>query len=364
MYPVLALPHLRTRFSSFVVLTAVMLTPQPSAACPPVEERMASLFNPIPEPTVTVLAHRGLWGKEAPNPRTPENSLASLQAADDACTDAVELDVKLTSEGIPVLMHDLNLGRTTDVYNFIGNKTQYDPMLNTGPNPAVNTVSWETVQQLHLLTPSRDSATTYTVPDVSAVLSYWADHHLTTPMIFDAKTKEAVRAIDLLARKHFEERARDIVAVKVNATLYPTYASFREDALVIRAIPVYTTNMLTKIDVTASRENWQKDGSSVLEVNVKQLGGLLQDQLDAIKSASFGAGVFNAIPDGPGDGQFYDKDGHCCYRLSDLFFSYGGGKDTADNRGDWDYLIKQGFKFITTDSPIALRAYLDSRDIP
>ncbi len=102
----------------------------------------------------------------------------------------------------------------------------------------------------------------------------------------------------------------------------------------------------------------------MLEVNVKQPGGLLQDQLDAIESASLGAGVFNAIPDGPGDGQFYDKDGHCCYRLSDLFFSYGGGKDTADNRGDWDYLIKQGFKFITTDSPIALRAYLDSRNIP
>lgn len=30
--------------------------------------------------------------------------------------DGVELDVKLTSDGVPVLLHDYNLGRTTNVW--------------------------------------------------------------------------------------------------------------------------------------------------------------------------------------------------------------------------------------------------------
>ncbi|WP_429569091.1 glycerophosphodiester phosphodiesterase family protein [Paraburkholderia sp. JPY419] len=326
---------------------------------------MAALFDPQKGHfNVTVLAHRGLWGESAPNPRTPENSLASLQAADDACCDAVELDVKLTSEGVPVIMHDFNLGRTTDVYNFVGDKTQYDPILNTGSNPAVNTVPWETVKGLNLLTPSRDSATDYTVPSVTDVFDYWKEHHLTIPIIFDAKTKDAVHAIDVRAREQFGDRARDIVAVKVNATLYPTYASFSSDATAIRAIPVYTTNMLGKIDVPASIDDWrERRGSTAFEVNVKQFLGLLQGQLDTVKNANYAVGVFNAIPDGPGDGQFYYNDGHCCYRLSDLYFSYSGGKDTADNRGDFDYLRGQSFTFITTDKPTGLRDYLRARGL-
>ncbi|NUX59517.1 glycerophosphodiester phosphodiesterase family protein [Paraburkholderia youngii] len=367
MYTVFSLQRLKAQLSSVVVLAAIALTPQLSAACPPVETRMAGLFFPEKVHfSVTVIAHRGLWGESAPNPRTPENSLASLQAADDACIDAVELDVKMTKDGIPVIMHDYNLGRTTDIYNFIGDKTQYDPILNTGSNPAVNTVPWETVQRLHLLTPSRDSATDYTVPDVTAVFSYWKDHHLTIPLIFDAKTKDAVHAIDVRAREQFGDRARDIVAVKVNATLYPTYASFSNDATAIRAIPVYTTNMLGKIDVPASIDDWrERRGSTVFEINVKQFGGLLQDQLDPVKNSNdnYGVGVFNAVPDGPGDRQFYSNDGHCCYRLSDLYFSYSGGKDTADNRGDWNYVIDQSFTFITTDKPTGLRDYLRARGL-
>ncbi|MGF6483475.1 glycerophosphoryl diester phosphodiesterase [Paraburkholderia sp. JPY419] len=365
MYAVPSLSRLRTHFSGFVVLAAFILTSQPSAACPSVEARMAALFDPQKGHfNVTVLAHRGLWGESAPNPRTPENSLASLQAADDACCDAVELDVKLTSEGVPVIMHDFNLGRTTDVYNFVGDKTQYDPILNTGSNPAVNTVPWETVKGLNLLTPSRDSATDYTVPSVTDVFDYWKEHHLTIPIIFDAKTKDAVHAIDVRAREQFGDRARDIVAVKVNATLYPTYASFSSDATAIRAIPVYTTNMLGKIDVPASIDDWrERRGSTAFEVNVKQFLGLLQGQLDTVKNANYAVGVFNAIPDGPGDGQFYYNDGHCCYRLSDLYFSYSGGKDTADNRGDFDYLRGQSFTFITTDKPTGLRDYLRARGL-
>ena len=58
-------------------------------------------------------AHRG-----GPNPGGqgvyPENSIEAFDAADDLRVDVIELDVKLTSDGVPVVMHDATLDRTTN----------------------------------------------------------------------------------------------------------------------------------------------------------------------------------------------------------------------------------------------------------
>lgn len=51
------------------------------------------------------LAHRGLWG-----PGVPENSLAAFAAARDAGV-GVELDVHLSADGVPVVVHDADLRR-------------------------------------------------------------------------------------------------------------------------------------------------------------------------------------------------------------------------------------------------------------
>lgn len=52
-----------------------------------------------------VYAHRGLWGAGV-----PENSLAAFEAARTAGV-GVELDVRLTSDGVPVVFHDADLDR-------------------------------------------------------------------------------------------------------------------------------------------------------------------------------------------------------------------------------------------------------------
>lgn len=52
-----------------------------------------------------VYAHRGLWGGDV-----PENSLAAFQAARAAGL-GVELDVRLTMDGLPVVFHDATLER-------------------------------------------------------------------------------------------------------------------------------------------------------------------------------------------------------------------------------------------------------------
>lgn len=54
-----------------------------------------------------VIAHRGN------SAHAPENTIAALQSAVELGADAVEFDVRLTRDGVPVLLHDLTLDRTT-----------------------------------------------------------------------------------------------------------------------------------------------------------------------------------------------------------------------------------------------------------
>jgi glycerophosphoryl diester phosphodiesterase len=59
-------------------------------------------------PRTLVLGHRG-------SPASlPENTLASFQRALEEGADGVELDVQLSAEGVPVVIHDPDLDRTTD----------------------------------------------------------------------------------------------------------------------------------------------------------------------------------------------------------------------------------------------------------
>lgn len=57
---------------------------------------------------VLTAAHRGQW-RDA-----PENSIPAIDAAFDDGAEIVEIDVQLTSDGVPVLMHDTTVDRTTN----------------------------------------------------------------------------------------------------------------------------------------------------------------------------------------------------------------------------------------------------------
>lgn len=68
--------------------------------------------RPLPRWLVEVpLAHRGLWSPDGP----PENSLAAFAAARDAGV-GVELDVHVTADGVPVVVHDADLERVAGAH--------------------------------------------------------------------------------------------------------------------------------------------------------------------------------------------------------------------------------------------------------
>jgi glycerophosphoryl diester phosphodiesterase len=55
-----------------------------------------------------IIAHRGA------SAHAPENTLPAFRLAERAGADAIELDVRLTADGVPVVIHDPTLGRTTN----------------------------------------------------------------------------------------------------------------------------------------------------------------------------------------------------------------------------------------------------------
>jgi glycerophosphoryl diester phosphodiesterase len=68
----------------------------------------------------TVVAHRGASVEQ------PENTIAAFEAAIDAGADAVEFDVRLTADGVPVVMHDPAVSRTTDGEGLVSSMTLED----------------------------------------------------------------------------------------------------------------------------------------------------------------------------------------------------------------------------------------------
>jgi glycerophosphoryl diester phosphodiesterase len=64
-----------------------------------------------------VIAHRGY------SCAAPENTLAAFEAALRAGADLLELDVRLDADGVPVILHDDTLDRTTDARGAVGTLT-------------------------------------------------------------------------------------------------------------------------------------------------------------------------------------------------------------------------------------------------
>lgn len=74
-----------------------------------------------------LIAHRGA------SSRAPENTLSSLRLAHAEGAAWVEFDVKLTADGVPILMHDDRLGRTTDGRGKVAKTSSADiAMLDAG----------------------------------------------------------------------------------------------------------------------------------------------------------------------------------------------------------------------------------------
>lgn len=69
---------------------------------------MRSILEVLSKKPFAVIAHRGASGYE------PENTIRAFRRAIEMGVDGVEADVRLSKDGVPVVIHDETLDRTTD----------------------------------------------------------------------------------------------------------------------------------------------------------------------------------------------------------------------------------------------------------
>lgn len=90
-------------------------SPDHCAATPAMTSALSRLAKP--EAGLMIAAHRGAHS------RAPENSLAAIEAAIAEGADIVEIDIAVTGDGTPVLMHDRTVDRTTTGKGPVEDKT-------------------------------------------------------------------------------------------------------------------------------------------------------------------------------------------------------------------------------------------------
>ena len=122
------------------------------------------LLDPTARP---LIAHRGASGTH------PENTMLAFEQGLSLGADAIELDVRLTADGVLVVIHDRDLDRTTD---------------GSGP------VGSFTAEQLGQF----DAGSGERIPSLDSVLARFPS----TPLILELKETQVARPVMELLRRH------------------------------------------------------------------------------------------------------------------------------------------------------------------
>lgn len=128
--------------------------------------------------SVKVTGHRGAMALAL------QNTAASLQAAEDAGADEIEIDVRLTADDVPIIVHDAHLAKMT------GDPTE---------TRTLRDLPWATVSAIALA----DGQSVLTLPDVLARTSL--------PLQVEIKTLESVRVVTTVLADHPQDRDRCLV---------------------------------------------------------------------------------------------------------------------------------------------------------
>ncbi|MGC3946536.1 MAG: glycerophosphodiester phosphodiesterase family protein [Chryseolinea sp.] len=126
----------------FVIACAVLLAGTSAAG----QERSAALRKKLLDPNgeVMVAAHRAAHAKY------PENSIDAIREAIRLQVDIIEIDVKVSKDGVPFLMHDRTMNRTTN--------GKGDP----------EELTWEQLQQFNIV--DKGKVTQWKIPSLEMAL--------------------------------------------------------------------------------------------------------------------------------------------------------------------------------------------------
>jgi len=398
----------RTLFASIAIaaLTCTFLTTT-KAYVTNTDKVVYALRHPYPDLRL-VAAHRGLWGvanKAAHD--APENSIRAVQNAADEGVEMAEIDLKEMQDGTVILMHDWNLGRTTEISLYCTditggqgadcfNNILFDPYKLFGWNPPVNSISWDTLVKYNVPLRGQDFITAPFdhPPTLDQVLQAVCT---SKPIVLLLDIKDAKTAKDAwqIVKKYtnsYGTPAYKWVIFKLNATIYPDPTTLEDDlglreCKIVRGkpyycwptedyghflfIPVFQSNMVTQINCIDTYNSYKDKSYTVAaEVNLKDVNGRNTDVYNAINNKGTAAMIFHAVPDAiqmppqpPGEGYYFKNTGAGTYQLKDLLQPpvQGQPDETQDRRWDINFILGLNFTSITTDDSLGVVDELNKR---
>lgn len=363
---------------------------------------------------VILNSHRGNHALvDGKYPKVPENTLQAIGLAAQAGSEAIEIDVKLTSDNVPVLSHDLTIGRESCPNRPGYWSVAFDPFGKPGVNDTYNLIlaltpfanlrsypGYVLRDTISIINEGsgqacKDGESTQGVwmPTLREALDYLTQNGIAMVLaldIRDAATAAAVYAVlsdpsvtDYKGRSYLQS-----TLFKIPAKEFPAPADFANAFYKINPNigqihfqPVFNTGDIAAnvFGSEQSIKNWlysfERDEDihvSAVEIQIKQFNGILTSVLDYAKTNQLtqlpeAVTVFSPYADyyAPSDPNralplFFQTNGYCCVDLSAFWYNkpsdpnYDSSRasDSGDNRGSLLYLNVQGFNSITTDNPI------------
>ncbi len=382
--------------------------------------RTLSEFENPHKDLVLLASHRGNHALvDGKYPMIPENSLQAIGLAAQSGIEIIELDIKLTSDGVPVLSHDMTWGRETCLGVFGHFDPFGTPYSNDSYNPTVSSKSLADIKYTGIYsnfylrdtisldcTPQR--AREYP-PTLQEALDYMTQNKISMAIsldLRDAATAAAAWKVIATNKDYLDRFYQRSTLFKVPGksfaspddvynTFSPGVATAPDE--LANFIPVYNTadispgaiadTLFGGVDVGPGPSGYGSEDNIIrsfqafendrrfivagVEVSVKQVDGILTKVLNAARTNArtgqpMAVGIFSPFADyyAPSDPNradplFFKTNGYCCVRLSDFFYNGAPNNqpsDTADNRASLLYLNVQGFNFITTDNPVSYDA--------
>jgi len=348
---------------------------------------------------VMLAAHRGAHNTINPSINetvlAPENSLESIGAAALLGYEMAEVDIKLSSDSVPMLSHDTTWGREAlcpgcsaggEYFNPFGSYTPAQQALN----PAVASLTAAQSRLYTLWTVQNPSAHTGAVASLQDLLTYMTTNQIAMVLAIDVKDIPSALACwqviknttDYLGRPYYKSVVFKMGGQIFGQTPALFESTFGSDYPNVLYWPYYATNMISptgknfgsEANMISSLQAWQASSVQMVgtEVNLKQNGGILTQMLAAAKTyngvyttsvGSFSPTAEYLAPRDTTPQFFIGKDapnsspptysGYCCYELSSVYYNgapYNQPSDTADNRGDLvNFLVPNGITVVTTD---------------
>ncbi|PMS37210.1 glycerophosphoryl diester phosphodiesterase family protein [Trinickia symbiotica] len=345
-------------------------------------ERILEAFrNPYTGPdeidrTIGIVAHRGVVSSGC-----PENSLCSIQNTYNNGIEAIELDVKQSSEGTPYLFHDNNVGRVDATSGF-------DIYTGKGWNADVRSLPDATLDKI-MLRDKQFRITGYNALSLEEALDRVKSDYPNMLVILDIKTLDAIsRAADIALHRGMQNMVvlkffatlaaaepENIVKYTKGVAFAPMIYARDEDEIanrytdlgceqamahfpVITVVHYHQCLVNSWLDKASEQSNfaWIEVGNKN-PVDGDPTYDLVKDLRDGRKAM----GAFNPVKEyrqNANDGRWYIRsNGTCCASLDDyLTDTMHFGNETADRRPNVDLQLENGFTSITTDDPVGAAA--------